>query len=253
MEKKDSPYKQTSPPKEPKPSKFFLASLPSNMTKEEIRRYFSQFGELKEIFIKKKSNRSYGQGHGVITFESLNGQKQDLIRSNHMICGRQITCEEYVGGSELEKRKAELDRIRVFISNIPKSMTDAELKETLMRFGRVSKAYRISKFGKPFKCRFGYAFFEDQESARKCLDIGYLVVKGVRMIFQPYTKNLKQKREMKDKRQRYISNSNYSSNNYPNPPVYGSRNEGGSLGSYFEREGGCEFHSWNNQIGRAHV
>ena len=50
--------------------KLFIGALPSKLTFKEFREYFSQFGQVSDIFLpmKDKANK-VNRGHGFVTFE----------------------------------------------------------------------------------------------------------------------------------------------------------------------------------------
>lgn len=218
--------------------KLYLSSLPSKVREWHIRSHFSKYGEVASIHIARDSKRNFCKGYGSITFKP-DVDLQRIITDEHQIFGRSILCDLFIEkGEDLEKRKSQISKRRIFVSNIPNWMSNSALKETLSKFGKVVSAYRIQKHHSKRQMPYGYVCFDIEESATKCLKEGFLFM-GENcgfMLFDQYTKDQRHRLEMKKERdiaiQRFKINRKAQQNNFRNVGREAERGEiGPSQGS----------------------
>lgn len=193
---------QPEPQQTPNNNKLYLSSLPSNAREWHIRSHFAKYGEIDSVKIAKDPRRNFCKGYGSITFEP-NIDIQRVLSDEHRIFGRSILCERFIEkGEDLEKRKTQISKRRIFVSNIPNWMSNFALKETLSIFGKVVSAYRIQKHKSKRQMPYGYVCFEQEQSAFRCLKEGFLFMgedSGF-MLFDQYTKDQRRRMEMKKDR-----------------------------------------------------
>eukprot|EP00249_Psilotum_nudum_P012125 c23593_g1_i1 orf=490-1782(+) len=73
-------------------NKIFVGRLPSETTSDDLRRYFSKFGRILDVYIPKDSKRSGHRGFGFVTF-SDEGAAQRVACRSHELLGRQVVIE----------------------------------------------------------------------------------------------------------------------------------------------------------------
>ena len=105
--------------------------------------------------------------------------------------GREIIAKPYLSGNKLKAFKKEIYLRRLYIKGIPRTWTDAFLEEKLGALGRIEQAYSV-KDDSGSSRGFGYAVFEDVETARKVVEQRIAVFDTVELFFQ-YTKRAAEK------------------------------------------------------------
>jgi len=74
--------------------KVHVGSLPHELTQEEFKTYFSQFGEVMDAFIVKEKETQESRGFGFVIFKSEREVHKVLSNPHHSICGKEITCNK---------------------------------------------------------------------------------------------------------------------------------------------------------------
>eukprot|EP00249_Psilotum_nudum_P017751 c26473_g1_i1 orf=520-1824(+) len=73
-------------------NKIFVGRLPSETTSDDLRRYFSNFGRILDVYLPKDSNKSGHRGFAFVTF-SDDGPAERVARRSHDLLGREIVVE----------------------------------------------------------------------------------------------------------------------------------------------------------------
>lgn len=158
--------------------KLFIGLLPASITTQQLLDYFSRHGSVAEVWIAKNS-KGFCKGHGYVIMT----RSEDALRilehphSHYEIGGRPIFVKPYLEGSQLKLQRANIVKRRIYISNIPFTVTDLKLKMIFQVFGPVENAYRITTLNGE-KRRFGYVSFKSQKSASSCLSKGKIEIEG---------------------------------------------------------------------------
>lgn len=174
----------------------YIAPLHSLTTKEDLEEFFSKLS-LKPMnleLVMDKTNDKICKGFGFVSF--LKTTDIDvLLNQGHEVKNRTIYFEQYSTEEELYQKRQKANKKRVFASNIPKNMTDDELKDIFSVFGEILSAYKIRKYGTKRVMPYGYLFFKFEKSAQSCIKAGGLFINERHgfIYAEPYLKD-KQKR-----------------------------------------------------------
>lgn len=193
--------------------RIYLSSLPSMIEDSEILFHFSKYGHIYEIDIVRDKEKGFCKGFGSITFSGLVDINKILIE-DHIIYGRYINCEEFIDQKEkINKKKDEISKRKIFVSNIPNWMDNDALRERMSQFGCVTSAYKIQRFPSGKMMPYGYVCFETIEQANKCLRFGRLFTGSDSgyMIFEPFVGNKKERIGRKKEREGAFENSKLKS------------------------------------------
>lgn len=182
--------------------KIYLSSLPSTITENSLRNYFSEYGKVIEIDLSRNLSQGFCRGFGSITFTN-DADIRSILNTGHVLMGRTINCDQFLESKgALDQKKEEVKKRRVFISNIPSWMNNSYLKKIMERFGPVNSAYKIQKYGSGKIMPYGYVFFENDLGAQLCLERGF-VFNGEQdgfMLMEPYTKDKRIRERMRNRR-----------------------------------------------------
>ena len=115
--------------------------------------------------IKSKKN-SKCSGYAFIIYKvETQAQKETLtqpIKSQKFyVKGRAIKVERYLTGAELEEHNLKNSKKRIFVSNLPYSLKDSDLKKIFSRFGEIESAYRVKVQSENRSTKYGYITFSD--------------------------------------------------------------------------------------------
>ncbi|XP_050412221.1 TAR DNA-binding protein 43 isoform X1 [Patella vulgata] len=140
-------------------SDLIVLGLPWKSTEEDLRKYFSQFGELLMVQVKKDIKTGHSKGFGFVRFVDYDAQVQ-CISQRHMIDGR--WCDVRIPNSKvsLEGNHNLMNR-KVFVGRCTDDMTAEDLRCYFSKFGEVVDVF----IPKPFRA-FAFVTFSDSDTAQ---------------------------------------------------------------------------------------
>lgn len=223
------------PTKEVTSFKIFVGGLDLDTTEEDLTEYFSKFGKVVERLIKVDIKTKRSRGFGFIGFKSPEAVDRVLELKEHRVNGKKIDCKKAMTKEEaysLNKNLANSCR-KVFISNIPKEVTKAELTELLSRFGRILE---VNLMFKKKETGFCYIIFESEEDAIKVIEQKVIEYKGhILEIKKAVPKDVKESHEEESRgkvpsQQHIASSQGYQRHSFDNhqssyqPAYYSTQN-----------------------------
>ncbi|KAF7262368.1 hypothetical protein EG68_00416 [Paragonimus skrjabini miyazakii] len=122
----------------------------------KLRSYFSQFGELVMVQIKRDPSTGKSRGYGFIRFNEYSGQAMCLAE-RHMIDDR--LCDVRVPLSKKEGDRQEVSR-KVHVGRLTEDVGSDALRQYFSQHGRVTDVF----IPKPFRS-FAFVTFEDPDVA----------------------------------------------------------------------------------------
>jgi len=75
--------------KGPNTNKIFVGGIPSSITEDKFKEYFSKYGKVAQHLIMKDRNTGLSRGFGFITFESEEGVEEIISKGKMMLGGKQ--------------------------------------------------------------------------------------------------------------------------------------------------------------------
>jgi len=133
-----------------------VLGLPYKTNEEELKMYFSQFGEL-TVAIIKCDHKGRSRGFGFIRYASYACQTK-VLQQDHIIAGRK--CEVKVPFSQGEPPVSS----KVFVGNINETTTRTDLQHHFIKFGEIKDIYVPS----PFRS-FAFITFVDANVAQSLI------------------------------------------------------------------------------------
>ena len=167
-------------PNRPKKRSFqvFLTGLSGRIRQRQLLKHLKAIDpDVKSVALPKRAST----GYAFVTLKDEKSMKNLLSKKSILFKGRELQVKEYARDKEeLTKARKETNGRRVFVSNIPNSVEDVELKNEFLRFGKVDEAYLIRDRGSGRGRRFGYVLFGDSELAEMVASLKKVFLRGKR-------------------------------------------------------------------------
>jgi len=130
-----------------------VLGLPYSSTEDDLKEYFSTFGELAHWEIKTDRVSNKSKGFGFIRFTEANAA-ETVLESKHSIGGRDLEVR-------FPKRSGEDDTpTKLFIGRLPRGTTTEDLRDCFSDFGPLKDVYVPNNFR-----GFGFVTFASQSIA----------------------------------------------------------------------------------------
>lgn len=189
--------------------KLFIGSLPPSCQNRDVYKAFKFYGKVLSVNLFRDYKSGLCKGFGDLSL-LLDGPStiSHLLKQKFHIKGRKIYVEQFLEGDKLKEKNSDLYRKRVHIKQIPRGITDEEMKNLFKEFGEVESAYQIKKV-QGYSMPFGYVTFLEIEAAHRCLKQKYVVYKGFKMEcceFKRREINKKKKNEKFEKKEKFNKN-----------------------------------------------
>jgi len=150
-----------------KTTDLLILGMPYKCTEEDVRQYFSQFGSLLMVQVKRDVMTGRSKGFGFVRFADYEFQLKCLSQ-NHVLDGR--TLEIKIPASK-DGILPQMSR-KIFVGRLTEDLTTDDLREFFSKFGEVVDVY----IPKPFR-GFAFVTFNDPRAARQVCGEDY-VIKG---------------------------------------------------------------------------
>uniref|UniRef100_A0A8C1P582 TAR DNA-binding protein 43 n=2 Tax=Cyprinus carpio TaxID=7962 RepID=A0A8C1P582_CYPCA len=151
-----------------KTSDLIVLGLPWKTTEQDLKDYFSTFGEVIMVQVKRDAKTGNSKGFGFVRFTDYETQIK-VMSQRHMIDGRWCDCK-------LPNSKAGPDEPmrsrKVFVGRCTEDMTVDELRQFFMQYGEVTDVF----IPKPFRAFAFVTFADDQVAQSLCGED--LIIKG---------------------------------------------------------------------------
>jgi RNA recognition motif-containing protein len=154
----------------------FIANLAYDLDEDAIRQALSSAGPIKEIRIVKHEWSGKSKGFGYVDFGTSEAYRQALKLDHTLVNGRPMYVSVYdpkkSASNDLTKKfkyATSLEQNKLFLSNLPFSLTKEQLEKLFLENGFQVKDVRLvtQKSGKPKG--LAYAEFNDQQEAAKAV------------------------------------------------------------------------------------
>lgn len=152
-----------------KTSDLIVLGLPWKTSEQDLKDYFSTFGEVIMVQIKRDAKTGNSKGFGFVRFTEYETQSK-VVSQRHMIDGRWCDCKlpnSKVGPDEPQRCR------KIFVGRCTEDMTTDELRQFFMQYGEVTDVF----IPKPFRAFAFVTFADDQVAQALCGED--LIIKGV--------------------------------------------------------------------------
>jgi len=152
------------------PTRLFVSRLPAEVSKEDLREYFSGFGQVADVF--RPTTQPTGvdpKGFAFVTFKETKELWRALASGPHILRDHKVEVVEArpktARGSGNTSTGTEP---RVFVGRIPLDASEAEVKQYFGKFGPVNDVYRPKQNQKD-GFYFAFVIFESANDVAKVL------------------------------------------------------------------------------------
>lgn len=144
-------------------TKIYISCLPSQIEDEAVFNYFSQFGAVAYIDVKRDDTEDQRcTGFCQVTCSTVE-MKDRIMSESHTLQGKILKITPYYEGDQLARYRELIKTHRIYVKNLPIDTSDQELRSIFLPYGRIDNAYCVKKKRYPNK-KFGYVLFEDPKS-----------------------------------------------------------------------------------------
>jgi len=148
-----------------KTTDLLILGMPYKCTEDDVRQYFSQFGNLVMVQVKRDTITGRSKGFGFVRYEDY-GSQLKCLSQNHVMDGR--TLEIKIPASK-DGVLPQLSR-KIFVGRLTEDVTTEDLREFFSKFGEIIDVY----IPKPFR-GFAFVTFNDPRAARLVCGQDYVI------------------------------------------------------------------------------
>ncbi|KAJ8371077.1 hypothetical protein SKAU_G00111050 [Synaphobranchus kaupii] len=152
-----------------KTSDLIVLGLPWKTSEQDLKDYFSTFGEVIMVQVKRDVKTGNSKGFGFVRFTEYETQVK-VMSQRHMIDGRWCDCK--LPNSKQGPDEPMRSR-KVFVGRCTEDMSAEELRQFFMQYGEVTDVF----IPKPFRAFAFVTFADDQVAQSLCGED--LIIKGV--------------------------------------------------------------------------
>lgn len=152
-----------------KTSDLIVLGLPWKTTEQDLKEYFSTFGEVIMVQVKRDTATGNSKGFGFVRFTDYETQTK-VVSQRHMIDGRWCDCK--LPNSKTSPDEPMRSR-KIFVGRCTEDMTPDDLRQYFMQYGEVTDVF----IPKPFRAFAFVTFADDQVAQALCGED--LIIKGV--------------------------------------------------------------------------
>lgn len=166
--------------------KVFISSIPKFAKESDLFTHFSKFGDIVSIV----PFFNIGKGNNTCTvIEYFSKESRDtVLDQTHYLFDRYLDCKEYLRGDKLKQRNMDMKRKNIYLKNIGSKLSLADLKDffkDIGEFHRIKVGYSIKE-----DCRYAIVYFKEEDSAKKCLEMGHFTIKGRKVLVSNYRERI---------------------------------------------------------------
>jgi len=150
--------------------KLFAGGLSADTSENDLAEYFSKYGEVESVDLKKDNVTQRSRGFGFVTFKDSQALEMAVAEKFHTIKGKKI-----------EPRKAKMQTSKIFVGGLKEELTDEDIKNHFSQFGTITDAE--IPFDKQQNRRKGFCFliFEGADTAKNIITKGKQTINGVQV------------------------------------------------------------------------
>lgn len=201
-------------------NKIFIANLNHNTSEQELKSYFSKFGNLSEITVIKNRETQRPRGFGFLKYSDSFMVDEVMKNRPHCLGDRQLDVKRMIP-KKSQNEKANLNSEKIYISGFGSDVSEQELINYFEKYGHIlSINLKPPRIGMTM-C-YGFITFDDYDSVDKIILQNNHCIKGyclkIRKCLQKEKENFEKTKIKKefnlDKQFRFQPYTNSNSQNY---------------------------------------
>jgi len=158
------------------PGKMFIGGLSWQTTPENVREYFSQFGEVAEVMVMKDPATRRSRGFGFITFTKPSSVNDVLALPSHTIDGKVV--EPKVAVPRKSNPKLVMRTKKIFVGGLSATTGLEDIKAYFEQFSRVKESMLAYDKVTNRHRGFGFVTFDNEEVVDKICEIHFHEING---------------------------------------------------------------------------
>uniref|UniRef100_A0A1I8GYS7 RRM domain-containing protein n=1 Tax=Macrostomum lignano TaxID=282301 RepID=A0A1I8GYS7_9PLAT len=149
--------------------KLFVGGLSANISDEELRHHFGQYGELADVVVMKDRGTGRPRGFGFVTFSDESGVDAAQAARPHVLDGREVETKRAMPRTEAPRDTSNARADKMFLGGLGPDTTEEQVRDYFSQFGEVQAVeIAISRdTGKPRG--FGFVTYRDPDSVDKAI------------------------------------------------------------------------------------
>ena len=187
----------------------FFKGIPKSTTPREVYEYFMQFGDISSCKMTEDDNGAH-YGYGYITYYSPDDAQKAIDNTNNKkIFDNIIEIKYFQKRNERLINSEEINKQKIYISNLPEKFTTENLKKLCTEYGEV-KSCNI--FIDNLKKNFGIVQFSSENEAKDVMSkLDGKEIEGVKLNVKLYQTKYEHKQYLENNLQR-LNEQNYKCN-----------------------------------------
>jgi len=160
--------------------KLFVGGLPQEVSQDDLKEYFEQFGEIDSVKLKMDPMTGRSRGFAFLLYVDPASIEKAADGSEHKLKGKAITV-----------KKADIKTGKVYVGKLPEEGIDEEvIKEHFSQYGAIAEVIRpIDKSKNNEPKNFCFVTFERERVAKKLIEEGTCTIMGTKMQIKQVTPN----------------------------------------------------------------
>ncbi|CAH1760445.1 2328_t:CDS:10 [Entrophospora sp. SA101] len=142
--------------------KMFIGGLNWETSDENLKSYFSQFGEVTDCVVMRDPNSSRSRGFGFVTFTDPSNVDK-VLNKDHQLDGKVIDPKRAIPRDEQEKTE------KIFVGGIAPEVTEEEFKQYFLQFGNIVDATLMVDRDSGRPRGFGFITFDSSDPVEKAM------------------------------------------------------------------------------------
>ncbi|XP_076368381.1 heterogeneous nuclear ribonucleoprotein D-like isoform X2 [Tachypleus tridentatus] len=138
--------------------KLFVGGVSWDTSSNEIKDYFSKFGEVSDVNIKTDPATGKSRGFAFVTFSAVEPVESVLAVSSHVIKGKQV---------DPKRAKAKPGVKKIFVGGLDPAMPEADIKAHFEQYGKVENVELPFDKVKNQRRQFCFITFESEDAVNE--------------------------------------------------------------------------------------
>jgi len=158
------------------PGKMFIGGLSWQTTPENVREYFSEFGDVAEVMVMKDPATRRSRGFGFITFSHPTSVDKVLALPSHTLHGKVV--EPKVAVPRKSNPKLVMRTKKIFVGGLSATTSLEDIKAYFEQFSRVIESMLAYDKVTNRHRGFGFVTFDNEEVVDKICEIHFHEING---------------------------------------------------------------------------
>jgi len=158
--------------------KLYVGGCGSTTKVEDLKKHFSPYGEIEDIFLLTDRKTKCSKGYGFLTFTSMEAVDKVQRARPHIVKGQEIITRRALSHQNASNPGFTKKAWKIFVSNLAESSDETDLIATFKNFGTIKLATVVYDQATGKSRRFGFVEFEDYDAVDKIILLETHHVKG---------------------------------------------------------------------------